>query len=150
MSVTDMVGSGNIAFTRLDAAKELMRDIVPFSPASRVGLASFSEGTQILSPLSEDTKTLLYKLEAITPRPSGASTDIVHSLENIATLYPKTPLHIICISDGEETTPDAKNLKKFSFPDGTRFSWISVGTSVGGMIPEGYDGVGNIRYKEFQ
>ncbi len=149
MSVTDMIGSGNISLSRLDATKDLVRQILSFSPDTRVGLASFSEWTQILSPLSPDIKTLLYKLDAIIPRTSGASTDIAHSLENIATLYPKTPLHIICISDGEETTPDAKNPNTFSFPDGTRFSWISVGTALGGPIPEWYDGLGNIRYKEF-
>ncbi len=43
MSVTDMIGSGNISLSRLDATKDLVRQIFPFSPDTRVGLASFSE-----------------------------------------------------------------------------------------------------------
>lgn len=125
--------------TRIDAAKQVMNEIVPAIPAEvRVGLTAYGHNRKgdcndietLIPPGSTDRNGLLQKVMALSPKgmtPMAAAIEsVVNQLKN-----KETETTIVLLSDGEETCHNSpcaavKNLKN----SGIKFILHVVGFGV--------------------
>ena len=98
MVVQDIVGTGGIYLSRLDASKNLIKNLL----SEQNALMTFSDESTMILPLSSDRDTFSAVLDALEPVLYGKSTHIESALSALSLIYPRTN-SIVLITDGEDT-----------------------------------------------
>ena len=125
--------------TRMETAKQVMREIIPSIPAEvRIGLTAYGHNRKgdcndietLIPPGSDDRNGLLQKVMALNPK---GMTPMAAAIENVANQLKnkETETTIVLLSDGEETCHDSPCAVVKSLKDsGIKFILHVVGFSV--------------------
>ncbi len=130
--------------SRLERSKLLIQSLLEKLQGERVGLAVFSGTSFLQSPLSADYEILREFLPALGPDflPEGGTN--YHALIETAISAFGTSnaadRFLIILSDGEATENDWKELLPELKKKGIRVIGLGIGTTGGGMIPDGTGG----------
>lgn len=125
--------------SRLEQARFKLADILSRSLEGQTALVAFAGEAFVISPLTDDSRTIQAMLPALSPTimpVQGARADL--GLEQAADLLRQTGEtagEILLISDGispDRTLPVVRRLRD----EGMRISVLSVGTAEGAPIPE--------------
>jgi von Willebrand factor type A domain len=147
MSVEDIASESGVMRSRLDTAKELIRDATqPIWPRA---LMTFASTARLQLPLSHDGQLWQDTLDTLSPVRYGSMTDIETALASAILAYGTTPLHIVLITDGETTT-DIATQTGVVLPESMNLTLIGIATAWGGRIIDHYDGDGRIVYKIYE
>src|SRR5271170_2639025 len=133
--------SPDVKPTRLERSKLLIQSLLDKLSGERVGLIVFSGTAFLQSPISADYEILREFLPALGPDylPEGGTNYrqlIDTSLEAFAG-GSSADRYLIILSDGEATDDDWKERIPDLAKRGIRVIGLGVGTSAGGMIPDG-------------
>jgi Mg-chelatase subunit ChlD len=127
--------------SRLERSKLLIQSLLDRLKGERVGLVVFSGTAFLQSPLSADYEILREFLPALGPDflPEGGTNyrQLIDTALEAFAGGSAADRYLIILSDGEATDEDWRQ----SIPDlakrGIRVIGLGVGTSAGGMIPDG-------------
>jgi Ca-activated chloride channel family protein len=127
--------------SRLDRAKLLIQSLLEKLAGERVGLVVFSGTSFLQSPLSADYEILREFLPALNPGflPEGGSNYgamLETSLQAFGTSS-SADRFLVILSDGEATDDEWKSRIEELKKKNIRVLGLGVGTSGGGMIPDG-------------
>ena len=130
----------DVSPSRLGRARQEVQDLIVNNRAVRLGLIAFASVPLVLSPITEDTFTILNALPAL-------STDLV-SLQGsrlgmaldraeglLAGLPAESARSILLISDGDFDEPDLPERIRKLAQSGIRLHVLGIGTSEGGRVP---------------
>ncbi len=130
--------------SRLARAKLLIQSLLEKLQGERVGLAVFSGTAFLQSPLSADYEILREFLPALGPEflPEGGTNYRALIDTAIAAFGTSNAADrfLIILSDGEATDDDWKERMPELKQKGIRVIGLGIGTSGGGMIPDGSGG----------
>ena len=85
MAVQDILGTGGVYLSRLDASKLLIKNLL----SEQNALMTFSDESTMILPLSPDRETFSAVLDALEPVLYGKSTHIESALSALALIYPR-------------------------------------------------------------
>jgi Ca-activated chloride channel family protein len=130
----------DVAPSRLGRARQEIQDLIMQNRQVRLGLIAFASVPHVLSPITEDTFTVLNTLPAL-------STDLVKlqgsrltlALDRAETLLGGLPEDsakaVLLISDGDFDEPDLIARVKELAAKGVRIHVLGVGTEEGARVP---------------
>ncbi len=148
MVVQDVEGPGGRLYSRLDLAKMLVlsgRSLIPGQHA----LMIFGEDARLILPFSDEMPVFEASARGLEPVLYNSPTDITTALAAVHTLYGNTPLHLIVLTDGEETTSHALSGTWVDLSN-TDITFIGIGTEAWGPMLQWYDAGGVPRYKQYE
>ena len=100
-SADDIEGTLGVKVNRLDAMKTLLSELD--MSGREFALATFSDSAKLQLPFSSDRSLWSTTIDALSPVSYGSPTDIETALLFAETLYTDIPLHIVVLTDGEQT-----------------------------------------------
>jgi Mg-chelatase subunit ChlD len=128
------------AVTRLDAAKQAVRDLLKEARGDRIGLIAFTEEASLRAPMTYDYAALQLTLDAIQPAttpPGGSSiaSAIVRAERVFENKAIRQPILII-LSDGEDHDGDAAaDAARFRGELNGVIYTVGIGSPSGARIP---------------
>jgi Ca-activated chloride channel family protein len=140
LDISRSMQADDVAPSRLGRARQEIQDLILQNRQVRLGLIAFASVPHVLSPITEDTFTILNTLPAL-------STDLVKlqgsrltlALDRAETLLNSLPEDsakaIVLISDGDFDEPDAAARVQGLAEKGVRFHVLAVGTEEGARVP---------------
>ncbi len=127
--------------SRLEQAKEVMRQVVESAPVDRFGVVGFSGKTILFSPLTEDRALLRRQIQEIrTDLVPSTGTSLGAGLKaGLSTLieHHRKAKILILLTDGEDTFTDSTFISEDVKAAGASLLVVGVGTVEGGPIPLG-------------
>lgn len=144
-SADDIEGTLGVKVSRLDAMKSLLRELD--MSGREFALATFSDSAKLQLPFSPDRSLWNTTIDALSPVSYGSPTDIETALLFAETLYTDIPLHIVVLTDGEQTWEGSMTGITLSGNHELIFIW--VGTDAGSPLVSHYDGSGQRVYKRY-
>jgi Ca-activated chloride channel family protein len=127
--------------SRLERSKLLVQALLDRLKGERVGLIVFSGGAFLQSPLSSDYEILREFLPALGPDylPEGGTNyrQLIDTALEAFAGGSAADRYLIILSDGEATDEDWRQRVPDLAKRGIRVIGLGVGTSAGGMIPDG-------------
>lgn len=130
----------DVAPSRLGRARQEIQDLILQNRQVRLGLIAFASVPHVLSPITEDTYTILNSLPALSTDLSRLQgTRLHHALDRAETLLGSLPedsaRSILLISDGDLDEPElAARVEKLA-AQGIRFHVLGIGTDEGARVP---------------
>jgi Ca-activated chloride channel family protein len=130
----------DVSPSRLGRARQELQDLIVNNRTVRLGLISFASVPLVLSPITEDTYTLLNSLPAL-------STDLVSlqgsrlgmALDRAEALFAGIPENsarsVLLITDGDFDEPELVERVRKLAESGVRFHVLGIGTPQGGRVP---------------
>lgn len=130
----------DVAPSRLGRARQELQDLITSNRTVRLGLIAFASVPVVLSPITEDTYTLLNSLPAIsTDLVSLQGSRVTMALDRAETLFAGIPedsaKSILLISDGDFDEPELVERVRKLAESGIRLHVLGVGTDSGGRVP---------------
>jgi len=130
----------DVAPNRLGRARQELQDLIVNNRTVRLGLITFASVPLVLSPITEDTYTILNDLPAIsTELASLQGSRLDAALDRAEALFAGIPedsaRSILLISDGDFDEPDLVERVRKLAEKGIRFDVLGIGTSAGGRVP---------------
>lgn len=130
--------------SRLDRAKLLIQSLLERLAGERIGLLVFSGTAFLQSPLSADYEILREFLPNLGPDylPEGG-TNYTALIQTALTAFKQSgsaDRFLIILSDGEATDDTWKSAAEELKKKNIRVLGLGIGTSAGGMIPDGQNG----------
>ncbi|MEA3274811.1 MAG: VWA domain-containing protein [Pseudomonadota bacterium] len=130
----------DVAPSRLGRARQEIQDLILQNRQVRLGLIAFASVPHVLSPITEDTYTILNALPALSTdlaRLQGSRLN--QALDRAETLLGSLPedsaRSVLLISDGDFDEPDlVPRIEKLA-GQGIKFHVLSVGTEEGARVP---------------
>jgi Ca-activated chloride channel family protein len=150
LDVSNSMETEDVAPSRLQKAKHLVRTLVKNLGGDRVGLVAFAGSTYVACPLTTDLDYVLNTLQILNPRTiQNQGTTVIGGLETAykalergaeESLGPtdenSPPTRVILlISDGEDHESESISFASKLKSQGTRVFVLGVGTEKGGPIP---------------
>lgn len=135
MEVTDVQPS------RLARARQEITDLLNLGQGIRVGLVAFATIAHVVSPITEDTRTLQHTLPSLSTQllflgGSRLSTAIDRSHRLLAGQPPGNSRAILLISDGDFAEPGLLEQIKALSKEFVHFYVLGVGTPEGSRVPD--------------
>ncbi len=134
MTATDLAPS------RLDRAKLLIRTFLQEAAGQRIGLLVFSSSAQLAVPLTTDYRALEELLDELSPASlPEAGTDFTAFLEEACDAFSQSDAArriLLVLSDGEDHGSGWKERLPRLIGEGVRVYAIGLGTERGGLIPD--------------
>lgn len=130
----------DVAPSRLGRARQEIQDLILQNRRVRLGLIAFASVPHVLSPITEDTHTILNSLPALSTDLARLQGSRLHqALDRAETLLGSLPedsaRSILLISDGDLDEPElAARVEKLA-ARGIRFHTLGVGTPAGARVP---------------
>jgi len=126
--------------SRMERAKQEIQDLVRLNPGIRIGLVAFATLAHVVTPLTEDGKTLLHSLPAISPElvrlPGSRVRDALERAEQLLqTSQSEAGRHILLITDGDFADDVPLTLVTALRDQGVRLHVLGIGTPEGGPVP---------------
>ncbi len=126
--------------TRLGRARQELQDLIVSNRTVRLGLIAFASVPHVLSPVTEDTHTILNALPALSTDLAslqgsrlGIALDRAETL--LAGLPPDSARSILLISDGDFDEPGLLERIRKLADSGIRLQVLGIGTPDGGRVP---------------
>lgn len=134
MNVKDVLPS------RLERARQEVHDLVEAKRGISIGLVAFASVAHVVTPITDDGKTLLKQLPAISTdlvrlqgsRPSDA---LARGQELLAAQDQDTAHNLLLISDGDFGDSALEDQVRRLAAEGIRLHVLAVGTLDGGRVP---------------
>ena len=131
---------GDLAPTRLAAAKDAIWEAVSASPGDRVGLIVFGGSAFLQLPLTSDHATFKLFLDAASPDDLGdPATDIGTALATAGKVFEhegdRGHRAVLLVSDGESDEADLPAATASLRGEGIPVFTLGVGTAAGGAVP---------------
>ena len=145
MVVEDILWEDNILNSRLDTAKNILREVNIHGNRS---LMIFASSSKLQLPLSNDITVWNEIVNSIEPIQYWSSTDIESAIASTVLLYPKKNIDVYILTDGERTS-EWESMTWVIVWEDMRLHIIGIGTANGGKIISNYDGNGNYVYKKY-
>ncbi len=137
--------------SRLNAAKEAIRQFVEEMTGDRVGIIAFAGEARMMAPLTFDAQALNLILEAMSPDVLWlGGTSVSEAIKMAADKLQEKQLDtkvLVIISDGEDLEGDAViTARDAAVRQGLHIFTVGVGSQAGAKIPvRDYDRDGNVR-----
>ncbi len=144
MDISNSMLSEDVIPSRLDKSKMLVEDMVDKFTQDKVGLVLFAGDAFVQLPITSDyVSAKMFLHNAVPSLIATQGTDIAKAINlsvNSFTQQSKIGRAIIVITDGEDHEGGVLDAAKNAFKKGIRVFVLGVGTSKGGMIPDGKGG----------
>lgn len=126
--------------SRLARARQEIQDLIVSNRSVRLGLIAFASVPHVLSPVTEDTYTILNALPALsTELASLQGSRLGMALDRAEALLAGVPedsaRSILLISDGDFDEPDLEGRIAKLAESGVRLHVLGIGTPEGGRVP---------------
>lgn len=126
--------------SRLSRARQELQDLIVANRGVRLGLIAFASVPHVLSPITEDTYTILNSLPALsTDLASLQGSRLGMALDRAETLLAGVPedsaRSILLISDGDFDEPGLPERIARLAESGVRLHVLGIGTPEGGRVP---------------
>jgi len=130
----------DVAPNRLARARQEIQDLIMQNRQVRLGLIAFDSVPHVISPITEDTYTILNDLPALSTdlgRLQGSRLDAaLDRAEGLLGSLPKDSARsILLISDGDFDEPDLVSRVEKLAAQGIRLQVLGVGTEEGARVP---------------
>ncbi len=130
----------DVSPTRLGRARQELQDLIVANRTVRLGLIAFASVPLVLSPITEDTYTILNALPAISTDLVGLQGSRVGTaLDRAEALFAGLPedsaRSVLLISDGDFGEPELVERVRKLAESGVRFHVLGIGTPQGGRVP---------------
>lgn len=127
--------AGDIAPSRLEAAKKLLRDLVRSNRRDRFGVIGFTTSAIVLSPLTKDTELLEHLFSGLDESQIiTKGTNVMSALELARKMSHAARPLVILITDGGDENTYAKEAD-FVRENDLSLSVVMLATSMGSTIP---------------
>jgi Ca-activated chloride channel family protein len=140
LDISRSMGVMDVRPSRLDRARQEIQDLIQAKRAVRTGLIAFATIAHVVTPITEDTDSLLRQLPAISPalvrlQGSRLSGALDRASRLLAAQGDEVAHNILLISDGDfaETGIDQQIAELRE--RGIRLHILAVGTPDGGIVP---------------
>jgi len=140
LDISRSMQAADVAPSRLGRARQEIQDLILQNHQVRLGLIAFASVPHVLSPITEDTYTILNFLPALSTDLARLQGSRLHqALDRAEVLLGSLPedsaRSILLISDGDldetELVPRIEKLAR----QGVRFHVLGVGTTEGARVP---------------
>ncbi len=126
--------------SRLERARQEVQDLANANPGISIGLIAFASVAHVVTPVTEDSASLLRQLPALSTSlaqlQGSRLADAIDQAERLLAGQGNDVAHnILLISDGDFADPDLDEKIRSLHATGTRFHVLAVGTSQGGPVP---------------
>ncbi len=138
MDISGSMNVADVAPSRLARARQEVQDLVELNRELRIGLIAFASVPLVISPITEDSQSLLNALPAVnTDLASLKGSRLDAALERAKQLLGsgESGRSILLISDGDFDEPDLSQKISELQRSGIRLHVLGVGTPGGGPIP---------------
>lgn len=143
IDVSNSMLSPDISPSRMSFAKRSLSKVLDGMTNNKVGIVVFAADAYVQLPITTDLRTAQEFLREVSPEMLTAQgTDIAKAIELSQTAFSeRTDIGkaIVVVTDGESHEGGAEEAAKMAAKAGIKVSVVGVGTSQGGMIPEGND-----------
>ena len=131
---------GDTAPNRLARARQEIQDLIQHNRQVRLGLIAFASVPHVLSPITEDTQTLLNSLPALatdlTQLQGSRLLPAIDRAENLlAGLAEGSGRAILLISDGDFDEPGLEERVRDLAAEGIHLHALGIGSEEGGPVP---------------
>ncbi|MEM7082515.1 MAG: VWA domain-containing protein [Pseudomonadota bacterium] len=138
LDLSQSMTAQDILPTRLQVAKIKLRDVLRQRRDGQTALVAFAGDAFLVTPLTDDTRTIVSMLPSLTPRtmPSQGSR-LAPPIQMATRLLDQAggePGEIVVITDGVSDESDARTASREAREVGHRVSLIAVGTAQGGLV----------------
>jgi Ca-activated chloride channel homolog len=117
MDISGSMGSGDIAPSRMEVAKEVAEEFVRSRPVDRIGLVVFAGESFTQSPITSDRNTVISQIQSLDSRPllngrllkdgTVIGEGLATAVDRLAKITGKSKV-IILITDGKEDAPETR------------------------------------------
>ena len=138
MDISRSMNVADVAPSRLARARQEVQDLVQLNRELRIGLIAFASVPLVISPITEDSQSLLNALPAIsTELASLKGSRLDAALERARQLLGagESGRSILLISDGDFDEPDLGDRIQGLHQEGVTLHVLGIGTPGGGPIP---------------
>jgi Ca-activated chloride channel family protein len=140
LDISRSMQADDVAPSRLGRARQEIQDLILQNRQVRLGLIAFASVPHVLSPITEDTVTILNALPALSTDLARLQGSRLHqALDRAETLLGSLPedgaRSVLLISDGDFDEPDlVPRIEKLA-EQGIKLHVMSVGTEEGARVP---------------
>ncbi|MBK1723635.1 VWA domain-containing protein [Thiocystis violacea] len=138
----------DVSPSRLGRARQELQDLIVNDREVRLGLIVFASVPHVLSPITEDTSSILNTLPALSAdlaSPSLQGSSLTRALDRAESLLAGLPEDsaraILLISDGDFNEPGLLDRVARLGAEGIRFHTLGIGTTQGATVPAPQGGV---------
>ncbi|NEX21843.1 VWA domain-containing protein [Thiorhodococcus mannitoliphagus] len=138
----------DVSPSRLGRARQELQDLIVKNREVRLGLIVFASVPHVLSPMTEDTTSILNTLPALSvdlASPSLQGSSLTRALDRAESLLAGLPEDsaraILLISDGDLAEPGLQDRISRLAAQGVRFHALGVGGTQGATVPAPQGGV---------
>jgi len=140
LDISRSMGVMDVRPTRLDRARQEIQDLVQANRGVRIGLVAFATIAHVVTPITEDSDSLLRQLPAISPalvRLQGSRlTSALDRASRLLEAQGDDVAHnIVLISDGDFAETGIEEQIARLRDRGIRLHILAIGTPDGGIVP---------------
>ena len=140
LDVSRSMEVADVSPSRLARARQEIQDLIVQNRRLRLGLVAFASVPHVISPVTEDTRTILLALPALsTDMGRLQGSRLLDALDRAAILLDALPEEsarsILLISDGDFDEPDLAESVRALAERGIRLHVLGIGTPGGGDVP---------------
>ncbi len=140
LDISRSMQADDVAPNRLARARQEVQDLIMLDRDVRLGLIAFASVPHVVSPVTEDTYTILNDLPALSTEMSRLQGSRLNlALDRAEILLDSLPddsaRSVLLISDGDFDEPDlVPRIQKLT-KNGIKFNTLGVGTPDGALVP---------------
>lgn len=140
LDISRSMQADDVAPNRLARARQEVQDLILQNREVRLGLIAFASVPHVLSPITEDTFTILNALPALSTDLARLQGSRLHqALDRAEVLLGGLPddsaRAILLISDGDLDEPDLTPRIEKLAAEGIKLQVLGIGTEEGGLVP---------------
>ncbi|MCF7990713.1 MAG: VWA domain-containing protein [Thiohalocapsa sp.] len=140
LDISRSMDASDVAPTRLARARQEIQDLILQNRGLRLGLIAFASVPHVVSPVTEDTRTIMLALPALSTDLSRLQGSRLHqALDRAMVLLDALPQEssraLLLISDGDFDEPDLLARIQALADQGIRLHVLAVGTESGADVP---------------
>ena len=140
LDVSRSMQVADVAPSRIARARQEIQDLIMIDREVRLGLIAFASVPHVVSPVTEDTFTVLNALPALsTDLTELQGSRVSSALDRAETLLKSLPAEsaraILLISDGDFDEPDLSDQVRKLAEQGIRLHVLGIGTETGARVP---------------
>jgi len=140
LDVSRSMQVADVAPSRLARARQEIQDLIMIDRDVRLGLIAFASVPHVISPVTEDTYTVLNALPALsTDLAEFQGSRVSSALERAETLLNGLPAEssraILLITDGDFDEPELTEQVRKLAAEGIRLHVLGIGTEQGARVP---------------
>jgi Ca-activated chloride channel family protein len=140
MDISRSMHVADTAPSRLSRARQEVQDLVMLNDELRIGMIAFATVPHVVSPITEDSQSILTALPAVTSELANLQgSRLVAAMQRAEQLFSSDSLQnsrsILLISDGDFDEPDIIEQVNSMRDQGITLHTLGIGTAGGGPVP---------------